>query len=254
MAQAASPHAPEAKLSSGQKICDACGEQIHARAEICPKCGVRQRQPVSKAVLLLLTFFGGGLGAHKFYLGKYWQGALYLLFFWTGIPGLVALIEFIIYAFTSSERLNEKYTAGGSGLVIAIVLVLAFIGVMVIGILAAVAIPAYQDYTVRAKVAQGIIGTTPWRSAIADYYAQTKRAPASANELPGGVPPAQNRSGTIALGSGGVLTLTLNESLGSRFAGKTIIFQPAVNPDGALSWNCTAGTLEPRYRPASCRP
>ena len=106
MAQAASLEAtPEAKLSS-QKICDACGEQIHSRAEICPKCGVRQRRPVSKAVLLLLTFFGGGLGAHKFYLGKYWQGALYLLFFWTGIPGLVALIEFIIYAFTSSERLK----------------------------------------------------------------------------------------------------------------------------------------------------
>jgi type IV pilus assembly protein PilA len=124
----------------------------------------------------------------------------------------------------------------------------------IIGILAAVAIPAYQDYTVRAKVAEGIIGTTPWRNAIAAYYAQTRRAPASAAELPGGAPPAQSRSGTIALGPGGVLTLTLNESLGNRFAGKTIVFQPAANPDGALSWNCTAGTLEPRYRPASCRP
>jgi type IV pilus assembly protein PilA len=138
--------------------------------------------------------------------------------------------------------------------VIVIVLVLGLLGVMVIGILAAVALPAYQDYTVRAKVSEGVIGTTPWRDAIAGYYAQTKRAPASADELPGGAPPAQSRSGTITLGPGGVLTLTLRESLGSRFAGKTIVFQPSVNPDGGLSWGCTAGTLEPRYRPASCRP
>jgi TM2 domain-containing membrane protein YozV len=244
----------EATLSAEQKVCDACGQQIHARAEICPKCGVRQHRPVSKAVLLLLTFFGGGIGAHKFYLGKYWQGALYLIFFWTGIPALVALIEFIVYAFTSSQRLNEKYTADGSVLVIVIVLVLGLLGVMVIGIIAAVAIPAYQDFTVRAKVSEGIIGTMPWREAVADYYAKTKRAPASANELPGGAPGAQTRSGTIALGPGGVLTVTLNDSVGSRFAGKTIVFQPSVNPDGGLSWGCTAGTLEPRYRPASCRP
>src|SRR6185436_18735619 len=163
------------------------------------------------------------------------------VFFWTGIPGLVALIEFIIYAFTSSERLNEKYTAGGSGVVIALVLVVAFIGIAVLGILAAVAIPAYQDYTVRAKVAEGIMGTTPWRSAIEAYYAQTKGAPASENDLPGGPPPANARSGTIALGPGGVITLTLNESLGSRVAGKTIVFRPTVSPDGALSWNCAAG-------------
>jgi TM2 domain-containing membrane protein YozV len=50
-------------------------------------------RPVSKALLLLLTFFGGGLGAHKFYLGKYWQGALYLIFFWTLIPTVLALVD-----------------------------------------------------------------------------------------------------------------------------------------------------------------
>ena len=77
---------------------------------------------VSKALLLLLTFFGGGLGAHKFYLGKYWQGALYLLFFWTLIPALIALIEFIVYAFTGAERLNEKYSAHGALAVIALLI------------------------------------------------------------------------------------------------------------------------------------
>ena len=89
MAQVAIPHAaPAAERSSNQKACDACGEQINVRAEVCPKCGVRQRRPVSKPVLLLITFFLGGLGAHKFYLGKPWQGVLYLLFCWTMIPGI----------------------------------------------------------------------------------------------------------------------------------------------------------------------
>jgi len=246
--------APAAQLTSDRKACDACGEQIHVRAEICPKCGVRQRNPVSKTALLLLTFFLGGIGGHKFYLGKYWQGALYLLFFWTYIPGLAALVEFIVYAFTSEERLNEKYTAArGAGSVVVIVVVAAFVGVSVIGILAAIAIPAYQDYTVRAKVSEGIFAATPWRVAVTEYYLETKRAPAKAADLPGGAP-AQPQNGTIALGERGVFTLTLNERLGSRIAGKTIVFQPGVNPDGQLSWNCAGGTLEPKYRPVTCRP
>jgi type IV pilus assembly protein PilA len=179
---------------------------------------------------------------------------LYLIFFWTYIPALVALVEFIIYAFTSEERLNEKYSAaGGAGTVLVIVVVVAFVGVAVIGILAAIAIPAYQDYTVRAKVSEGIVGVGPWRMAVMEYYATTRRVPASAADLPGG-PLQQPRSGSVTLGQGGVLTLTLNETMGTRFAEKTIVFQPGVNPDGQISWNCSAGTLEPRYRPASCRP
>src|SRR5258708_26628875 len=131
------------------------------------------------------------------------------------------MIEFIIYAFSSSERLNEKYTADGSVLVIVIVLVLGLLGVMVIGIIAAVAIPAYQDFTVRAKVSEGIMGTMPWRDAVAEYYAKTKRAPASAGELPGGAPAAHTRSGTIALGPRGALPVTLHDSVGVPLARKT---------------------------------
>ena len=255
MTQAANLYAPPgAQLTSNRKACDACSEQIDTRAEICPKCGVRQRRPVSKAALLLLTFFLGGIGAHKFYLGKYWQGALYLLFFWTYIPALAALVELIIYAFTGEERLNEKYSAaGGAGTVVVIVVVVAFVGVAVIGILAAISIPAYQDYTVRAKVSEGIVAANPWRMAVTEYYMETKRAPASASDLPGGAP-AQPQNGTIALGQKGVFTLTLNERLGNRVSGKTIVFQPGVNPDGQLSWNCAGGTLEPKFRPQSCRP
>ncbi|UZJ74876.1 TM2 domain-containing protein [Salmonella enterica] len=57
----------------------------------------------------LLAFFLGGLGAHKFYLGKVGQGFLYLIFCWTFIPAIVAFIEFFIYLCTSDEDFARKY-------------------------------------------------------------------------------------------------------------------------------------------------
>jgi len=131
-----------------EKFCESCGEAIKIRAQICPNCGVRQKGNVSKAALLLLTFFFGGIGVHKFYIRKNLQGVLFLLFCWTGIPSLIALIEFFIYAFTSSEKLQEKYTGSGSAAVIAIVATVGF--VFVIGILAAIAIPQFATYRTRA--------------------------------------------------------------------------------------------------------
>lgn len=92
-------------------FCPACGNEVHPRAEICPACGVRIRPNTSKSRIAaaLLAFFLGGIGIHKFYLGRWGQGLLYLLFCWTFIPALISLIEFIIYLFMSDERFSEKY-------------------------------------------------------------------------------------------------------------------------------------------------
>jgi len=73
---------------------------------------------ISKVVLILLTLFLGGLGVHKFYLGRYLQGILYLLFCWTGIPMIIALVELILYIIASEETLNQKYSPGSTPLVI----------------------------------------------------------------------------------------------------------------------------------------
>lgn len=51
---------------------------------------------VNKISYALFAFFLGGFGAHKFYAGKTAQGFLYLIFFWTFIPGIIAFIEFIL--------------------------------------------------------------------------------------------------------------------------------------------------------------
>ncbi|WP_027849784.1 TM2 domain-containing protein [Marinospirillum minutulum] len=103
-----------------EKFCSDCGETIKAKAEICPKCGVRQSavpgsltatapNGKSKVAAALLAFFLGGFGVHKFYLGQVGLGILYLVFFWTFIPAIIAFIEFIIFLTMSDETFNQKY-------------------------------------------------------------------------------------------------------------------------------------------------
>lgn len=86
---------------SDEKCCQECGSLILAKAEICPKCGVRQavtspsgRNRLTAALFALLL---GGIGTHKFYLGKVGMGIVYLLFCWTLIPLIASLIEGIMY-------------------------------------------------------------------------------------------------------------------------------------------------------------
>lgn len=101
------------------KFCRECGEPIRANAEICPKCGVRQL-PVptafgatpsgrSRLAAALFALLLGGLGIHKFYLGRIGQGILYLLFCWTFIPVIVGFIEGIVYLTMSNDQFARKY-------------------------------------------------------------------------------------------------------------------------------------------------
>ncbi len=65
----------------------------------------------SKTTAGVLGILLGGVGAHKFYLGKPGKGVLYLLFCWTGIPGIVGLIEGIQYLTKTDEDFQAKYVA-----------------------------------------------------------------------------------------------------------------------------------------------
>lgn len=100
-----------------QVYCFACGAQIDSRAEICPKCGVRQpaatlaaRPAKDKTTAALLAIFLGGFGIHKFYLGKTALGVIYLVFFWTFIPAIVGFIEGIIYLTKSEEAWAAEWS------------------------------------------------------------------------------------------------------------------------------------------------
>jgi TM2 domain-containing membrane protein YozV/RNA polymerase subunit RPABC4/transcription elongation factor Spt4 len=116
----ADPARLAASYAALQKFCYACGAQIDARAEICPKCGVRQLGATSplgattpsgknRIVAALFAIFLGSFGIHKFYLGRVGEGILYLLFCWTFIPALIGLIEGIIYIASSDAEFAAKY-------------------------------------------------------------------------------------------------------------------------------------------------
>ena len=118
---------PPRLKSADEKYCQHCGELNKQDAKTCSRCGLQVGKKLSKAVLLLITFFTGGIGGHKFYVGKTMQGILYLVFFWTSIPGFIALVEFVIYAFTKENDLQDKYPDAGGKEVVIILLIVGFV-------------------------------------------------------------------------------------------------------------------------------
>jgi len=63
----------------------------------------------SKFTTVVLAFFLGGLGIHRFYLGQNKLGLFYLLFCWTLVPALIALFDFFVFIFMSEDNFNYKY-------------------------------------------------------------------------------------------------------------------------------------------------
>ncbi len=95
-----------------EKFCNDCGSIIKIKAEICPGCGIKQKNSngtLSKTTAAIIALFLGGLGIHKFYLKRPGTGLLYLFFFWTFIPCLLAFIDFILLLIMDDDKFNEKY-------------------------------------------------------------------------------------------------------------------------------------------------
>lgn len=146
-------------------FCRGCGKEIHETAVSCPHCGCQQTAAAtgnikSQSVAAVLAAFVGGIGIHRFYLRSPISGIFYILFCWTGIPGLIALVETFIYTFMSQQSWARKYNNGviSEPVHIAIrILVLIFPVAFVAGILAAIAIPAYQSYRLKAEAAKSSV-------------------------------------------------------------------------------------------------
>ena len=84
-----------------RKKCPFCGGEILSTVAKCKHCGEFVNKEYiatngkSKVAAALLAFFIGGFGVHMFYVGRTKAGVLYLIFCWTYIPALLALIDFI---------------------------------------------------------------------------------------------------------------------------------------------------------------
>ena len=130
--------------------------------------------------------------------------------------------------------------------------------VAIIGILAAVAIPAYQDYTVRAKVTEGVTAAGAAKASVADFYMANNAFPATnaAAGLDAAASYATNYIQSMTIGAAGQITVAYNAATGNGVtAGDAIQFVPAATATGAIQWTCNgAGTTLPsKFRPANCR-
>ena len=166
------------------KFCTACGKQLHINAEICPSCGVRAMASpsgVNKIALVLLALFMGGLGAHKFYVKKYGQGVLYLLFCWTYIPTLVSFIECLIYCFTSEDELQKRYPQAGSAAIVFVVFLIG--GIFIIGILAAIAIPQFAAYRAKAFNSVALSDLKNCKTVVEEYHADNRTYPTRTGQM-----------------------------------------------------------------------
>lgn len=131
--------------------------------------------------------------------------------------------------------------------------------IAIIGILAAVALPAYQDYTIRARVTEGLLAASTARTAVSETYANagTMNMPAVSvgveNQTSAMVAKVEWLNFSTHAGDV-VVTLTGDGSTGPLGAagGKTLILR-AAGLNGKVAWTCGKGTIDSKYLPGSCK-
>jgi type IV pilus assembly protein PilA len=151
--------------------------------------------------------------------------------------------------------------------------------VAIIGILAAIAIPAYQDYTIRSQVSEGLTLAAAAKTAVAETFANKGTAPADRTAA-GMSAAATDTKGSYVASVGitnGVITIgyskTSPQKANSIIDGLKVTLTPYISADNSVSWNCqglsdvtpptttpmtgatdTNGTMPAKYLPSNCRP
>ena len=126
--------------------------------------------------------------------------------------------------------------------------------VAIIGILAAIAIPAYQDYMIRSKISEGLNVAAAAKLAVAETYDSTGRF-VTADNASYGLPASNNIVGNyvtkVAVGTSGVVTIEYFNVKPTAVDGQTIVLTPTPT-EGTMKWACTSA-ISPKYLPANCR-
>ena len=129
--------------------------------------------------------------------------------------------------------------------------------VAIIAILAAIAIPAYQNYLIRAQVSEGAVLTDGAKTALAEYYGNHGNFPTTAASA--GLPTnASSISGKyvtgVSIATSGIIQATFGGQANSAIRTKVFALSAIAN-GGSISWSCTnsATTVDTKYLPSSCR-
>ncbi|HVC00894.1 MAG TPA: pilin [Steroidobacteraceae bacterium] len=122
--------------------------------------------------------------------------------------------------------------------------------VAIIGILAAIAIPAYQNYTIRAQVTEGLSLADGWKTSIAEYYAQNGTFPTCASVTGGSgcIAAAGATTGkyvsSVAISGGGIL-ITYGNQVNAVISGMTLGMTPYTSPNNDIIWVCGTSAVPP---------
>lgn len=152
--------------------------------------------------------------------------------------------------------------------------------VAIIGILAAIAIPAYQDYTVRSKLTEGLVGASSAKATVSEaFQSDSLQGVVSAAASWNAAATASKYVTSVAVANTGVVTVTYSATAGNGIPTaldtKTVILTPSVGKAvlaadsvGAIDWACAAdtnatavarglpnnkGTLPSRFAPSECK-
>jgi type IV pilus assembly protein PilA len=138
--------------------------------------------------------------------------------------------------------------------------------VAIIGILAAIAIPAYQNYTIRAQITEGLNLADGWKTAIAEYYANSGVWPATEANLAGTTASQSKYVSTINV-VGGTIKITYGQLVNQKVLGSILALEPYTNSNNDIIWVCggapapgsvttnataVATSVSAQYLPAAC--
>lgn len=133
--------------------------------------------------------------------------------------------------------------------------------IAIVGVLAVVALPAYQDYTARAQMSEALTLAEGQKSAVVEYYSDKGTFPASNADA--GIAAASTITGkyvksvSVSSVSGTVPTANITATMKSSgvnkdISGKTLILEGKQNA-GSFDWTCKKGTVDDKFLPSSCR-
>jgi type IV pilus assembly protein PilA len=175
---------------------------------------------------------GGLLLFTPYILMPIFANALY----WRHINGLISRLPSSV-ASIPEKRIARLERNGGTGVgpMIAVMVGGGFIFLFIFGIVAAISIPAYQDYTIRAQVTEGLNLAAPLKAQVAEYYAQKGAWPDQADlgdELPSG------KYVTEVSVSGGSVVITYGNEVNQQLRGQRLAILPGVDSQGNIVWAC----------------
>lgn len=121
--------------------------------------------------------------------------------------------------------------------------------IAILGILVSMAVPAYQDYLVRARVMEGLSLATAAKLAVEETAMTKGSLPINQEET--GYQSTKNSANVqnISIAANGLIIISYSKLAGDG----SIVFKPQLQQNGDLTWTCDEGSLAAKYRPAICR-